>query len=75
MPVNYRPPTADSLLPVPGIALGTAAAKIKAWDRDDVVLVVAEPGALAAGVFTQDRFCAAPVSVSRAHLKAQRQHG
>ena len=75
MPVNYRPPTADSLLPVPGIALGTAAAKIKAWDRDDVVLVVAEPGALAAGVFTQNRFCAAPVSVSRAHLKAQRQRG
>ena len=73
MPVNYTPPTADSLLAVPGIALGTAAAKIKRWDRDDVVLVVAEPGTVAAGVFTQNRFCAAPVAVSRAHLEAQRQ--
>jgi glutamate N-acetyltransferase / amino-acid N-acetyltransferase len=72
MPVNYSPPSADSLLPVPGITLGTAAAKIKNWDRDDVVLVLAEPGAAAAGVFTQNRFCAAPVVVSRAHLAAQR---
>jgi glutamate N-acetyltransferase / amino-acid N-acetyltransferase len=73
MPVNYTPPTAAALLPVPGIALGTAAAKIKTWDRDDVVLVVAEPGTVAAGVFTRNRFCAAPVTVSRAHLEAQRQ--
>ncbi|HSU45070.1 MAG TPA: bifunctional glutamate N-acetyltransferase/amino-acid acetyltransferase ArgJ [Casimicrobiaceae bacterium] len=73
MSVNSTSPTADSLLPVPGIALGTAAAKIKTWDRDDVVLVVAEPGTVAAGVFTQNRFCAAPVAVSREHLQAQRQ--
>ena len=72
MPVNYTPPTAESLLPVPGIALGTAAAKIKNWDRDDVVLIVAEPGTVAAGVFTQNRFCAAPVIVCRQHLEAQR---
>ena len=50
MPVNYTPPTADSLLPVPGISLGTAAARIKAWDRDDVLFVVAEPGTVAGGV-------------------------
>ena len=73
MPVNVTPPTADSLLPVPGIALGTAAAKIKTWNRDDVVLVVAEPGTVAAGVFTQNRFCAAPVAVSREHLQVLRQ--
>jgi glutamate N-acetyltransferase/amino-acid N-acetyltransferase len=75
MPVNYTPPTADQLLPVPGIALGTAAAKIKNWDRDDVVLVVAAPGTVAAGVFTQNRFGAAPVVVSREHLALQRAHG
>ena len=73
MPVNYAPPTADSLLPVAGIALGTAAAKIKNWDRDDVGFVAADPGTIAAGVFTQNRFCAAPVIVSRAHLAAQRE--
>jgi len=71
MPVNYTPPTPDALLAVPGIALGTAKAKIKRWDRDDVVLVVAAPGTVAAGVFTQNRFRAAPVIVSREHLAAQ----
>ena len=75
MPVNYTPPTADALLPVPGIALGTAAAKIKNWDRDDVLLVVAEPGTVAGGVFTQNRFCAAPVAVCRQHLAAERERG
>jgi glutamate N-acetyltransferase/amino-acid N-acetyltransferase len=69
--VRYTPPTSESLLPVPGIALGTAAARIKNWTRDDVVLVVADPGTVAAGVFTQNRFCAAPVAVCRAHLNAQ----
>jgi glutamate N-acetyltransferase/amino-acid N-acetyltransferase len=73
MPVNYSPPKAEALSPVPGIALGTAAARIKDWDRDDVLVVVAEPGTIASGVFTQNRFCAAPVIVSREHLAAQRE--
>jgi glutamate N-acetyltransferase/amino-acid N-acetyltransferase len=68
MPVNYVPPAATDLLPVPGVVLGTAAAKIKNWQRDDVLLAVFEPGTLAAGVFTQNRFCAAPVAVCRRHL-------
>ena len=68
MPVGYTPPTAADLLPVPGVTLGTAAAKIKNWQRDDVLLAVFEPGAVAAGVFTQNRFCAAPVTVCRRHL-------
>ena len=75
MPVNYTPPTAESLLPVPGIALGTAAAKVKNWERDDVVFVAMAPGCAAAGVFTQNRFCAAPVALSRRHLAEQRRRG
>ena len=75
MPVNYTPPTTESLLPVPGIALGATAAKIKNWSRDDVLVVVAEPGAVAAGVFTKNRFCAAPVVVCRAHLADQHARG
>src|SRR5437763_15588911 len=71
MPVRLKPPTPESLLPVPGIALGTAAAKIKNWMRDDVVLIVAEPGATAMRVFTENRFCAAPVQLCRAHLRAE----
>ena len=68
MPVNYTPPTPDSLLPVPGVALGAVAARIKNWDRDDVLLVACDPGTAAAGVFTRNRFCAAPVIVCRRHL-------
>ena len=75
MPVNYTPPTPESLTPIPGIVLGTAAAKIKNWTRDDVVLIVADAGTVAAGVFTQNRFCAAPVIVCRAHLASQRARG
>jgi len=75
MPVRYTPPTADSLLPVQGVALGTAAGRIKDWQRDDVLLVVCEPGTLAAGVFTQNRFCAAPVIVCREHLAQQHRGG
>ena len=71
MPVRYTPPTPESLMPVPGIALGTAAAKIKRWERDDLVLAIAEAGTVAAGVFTQNRFCAAPVTVCRVHLARQ----
>ena len=68
MSVNYTGPTPDSLLPVAGASLGTAAAAIKNWTRDDVVLIVLAEGARAAGVFTQNRFCAAPVLVCRDHL-------
>jgi glutamate N-acetyltransferase/amino-acid N-acetyltransferase len=68
MPVRYTPPTAEDLHPVPGVLLGTAAARIKNWQRDDVLLVAFEPGTAAAGVFTQNRFCAAPVTVCRRHL-------
>jgi glutamate N-acetyltransferase / amino-acid N-acetyltransferase len=75
MPVNYSSPIADSLLAVPGIALGTTAAKIKNWARDDVLLVLCDRGTVAAGVFTQNRFCAAPVSICREHLARQHATG
>ena len=63
MPVNYTPPTPEQLLPVVGVELGTAAAGIKKWTRDDIVLIAFAEGSRAAGVFTQNRFCAAPVIV------------
>ena len=75
MPVRYPPPTPDALLPVQGIALGPTAARIKSWQRDDVLLVVCEPGTVAAGVFTQNRFAAAPVIVCREHLAYQHRTG
>ena len=71
MPVRYRPPAPAELLPVPGVRLGTARGHIKKWERDDVLLVALNPGTHAAGVFTRNRFAAAPVQVCRSHL-AQR---
>ena len=68
MPVNYSPPAPDQLLPVPGVTLGTARARIKNWSRPDLLLVNLAPGTQAAGVFTQNRFCAAPVTICREHL-------
>jgi glutamate N-acetyltransferase/amino-acid N-acetyltransferase len=68
MPVRYTPPRPQDLLPVAGVRLGTAAAKIKNWQRDDVLLVAFDEGTIAAGVFTQNRFSAAPVAVCRRHL-------
>ncbi len=53
---------------MPGVMLGTAAAKIKNWARDDVLLIAFDEGTVAAGVFTRNRFCAAPVTVCRRHL-------
>src|SRR4030095_10139566 len=69
MPVRYTPPRPEDLLPVPGVRLGMAAAKIKKWSRDDVLLVACAEGTVAGGVFTRNRFCAAPVTVSRRHLE------
>ena len=60
---------------MPGVVLGPAAAKIKNWDRNDVLLVVCDPGTVAAGVFTRNRFCAAPVTVCRDHLARQHKSG
>ena len=71
MPVNYTPPTPKQLLPVAGVALGTAAARIKSWSRDDLLLMSLAAGTQAAGVFTRNRFCAAPVTVCREHLARQ----
>jgi glutamate N-acetyltransferase/amino-acid N-acetyltransferase len=68
MPVNYTPPTPEQLLPVRGITLGTAAAGIKRWTRDDVLLIKLSPGSHASGVCPHKRFCAAPVIVCREHL-------
>jgi len=72
MPVNYTPALPEHVLPVAGAALGTAAARIKNWSRDDLLLVSLAPGTQAAGVFTRNRFCAAPVTLCREHLARAR---
>ena len=69
MAVNYTPPTLESLHPIDGVTLGYAKAHVKKPDRKDMLVISLAPGSLVAGVFTQNRFCAAPVLVCREHLK------
>jgi glutamate N-acetyltransferase / amino-acid N-acetyltransferase len=69
MPVNLPAPRSGDLLPVPGVRLGVAEAGVRKANRKDLTVIVLEPGAAAAGVFTQNRFCAAPVQVCREHLR------
>jgi len=68
MPVNLSAPDPASLLPVPGVALGIAEANIRKPGRKDLLVIKLADGARVAGVFTQNRFCAAPVVVTREHL-------
>ncbi|MDD3327319.1 MAG: bifunctional glutamate N-acetyltransferase/amino-acid acetyltransferase ArgJ [Zoogloea sp.] len=68
MPVLLSPPEAAALLPVPGVRLGVAEAGIRKVNRKDLTLIELAPGARVAGVFTQNRFCAAPVQVCKANL-------
>ena len=71
MPVNLPPPRADQLLPVSGVRLGVAKAGIRKPDRKDLLLVALDEGCRVAGVFTRNRFAAAPVLVCREHLEAE----
>jgi glutamate N-acetyltransferase/amino-acid N-acetyltransferase len=68
MAVNLSVPRADALHPVPGVRIGVAEAGIRKADRKDLTVFLLDEGAAVAGVFTQNRFCAAPVQVCREHL-------
>ena len=68
MPVNLSPPNPAQLYPIAGVRLGVAEAGIRKANRKDLTVVLLEPGASVAGVFTQNRFCAAPVQICREHL-------
>ena len=72
MPVNLSAPDPASLLPVAGVELGWAEAGIRKANRKDVLVLRLAEGSAVAGVFTQNRFCAAPVQVCRAHLNIGR---
>ena len=66
MPVGLK--ELPTLHPVPGVRLGTTTAGIRKQGRRDLVVIECTPGTKAAAVFTQNRFCAAPVIVAREHL-------
>ena len=68
MPVLLSPPDASALFPVVGVRLGVTEAGVRKANRKDLTLIELAPGSRVAGVFTQNRFCAAPVQVCKAHL-------
>ena len=70
MPVNLFAPLPLALHAVPGVDIGTAMAGIRKANRRDLVVFKLAEGSACAGVFTQNRFCAAPVQVCREHLAA-----
>jgi glutamate N-acetyltransferase/amino-acid N-acetyltransferase len=70
MAVNLEVPAREALRPVAGVDIGTAVAGLRKANRRDVLVMRLPPGAAAAGVFTTNRFCAAPVQVCREHLAA-----
>ncbi|MFZ5555878.1 MAG: bifunctional glutamate N-acetyltransferase/amino-acid acetyltransferase ArgJ [Pseudomonadota bacterium] len=68
MAVNLSPPAPGTLHVVGGVRLGVAQAGIRKAGRDDLLVMELTPGSRVAAVFTQNRFCAAPVTVAREHL-------
>jgi glutamate N-acetyltransferase/amino-acid N-acetyltransferase len=71
MPVKLTAPDPAALLPVPGIELGIASAGIKKPGRRDVLVMQIATESETVGVFTQNRFCAAPVTVCKEHLHTE----
>ena len=69
MAVNLRAPDAAQLHPVAGVELGIAMAGVRKANRKDLLVVRLAAGSSAAGVFTRNRFCAAPVLLARKHLR------
>ena len=71
MPVCLTSPEAHSLLPVAGVRIGTTMAGVRKANRRDLSVWLLDEGTVAAGVFTLNRFCAAPVQVCREVLAGQ----
>jgi glutamate N-acetyltransferase / amino-acid N-acetyltransferase len=68
MAVNLSTPNPADLLPVPGVRLGVAEAGIRKANRRDLTVLELAEGSRVAGVFTKNRFCAAPVQLCKEHL-------
>ncbi|MBP9147757.1 MAG: bifunctional glutamate N-acetyltransferase/amino-acid acetyltransferase ArgJ [Rhodoferax sp.] len=68
MPVNLAHPDPSELYPIAGLRIGVTEAGIRKANRKDLTVVLMDEQASVAGVFTQNRFCAAPVQLCREHL-------
>jgi glutamate N-acetyltransferase/amino-acid N-acetyltransferase len=70
MPVNLSAPKLSDLLPIAGVRIGVTEAGIRKAGRKDLTVVLLDEGCSVSGVFTSNRFCAAPVQICRSHLEA-----
>ena len=70
MPVNLSAPNPQDLHPVPGVKLGITMAGVRKANRRDLTVITLDEGSAVAGVFTKNRYCAAPVQICRQHLAA-----
>ncbi|OYT92683.1 MAG: bifunctional ornithine acetyltransferase/N-acetylglutamate synthase [Burkholderiales bacterium PBB3] len=68
MAVNLALPIPEQLFSIVGVTIGVTEAGIRKQDRKDLTVMLIEPGASVSGVFTTNRFCAAPVQICREHL-------
>jgi len=69
MPVNLSAPNPSDLHPVPGVKLGITMAGVRKANRRDLTVITLDEGSAVAGVFTKNRYCAAPVQICREHLQ------
>ena len=69
MTVNLQAPKPADVLAVPGVRLGIAEAGVRKVGRKDLTVILLDEGSAVSGVFTQNRYCAAPVQVCREHLQ------
>jgi glutamate N-acetyltransferase/amino-acid N-acetyltransferase len=68
MPVNLQATPADQLFAVPGVRWGITEAGVRKAGRKDLSVMLLDEGCAVGAVFTQNRFCAAPVQLARQHL-------
>ena len=69
MPVNLNPPVASQLKAIAGVRIGITEAGVRKANRKDLTVILLDESATVAGVFTKNRFCAAPVQICREHLR------
>ena len=68
MPVHLSPPNPADIFPVPGVQIGIAQAGVKKPGKDDLTVFLMDEGVSIGGVFTKNRFKAAPVQICESVL-------
>jgi len=70
MPVNLPAPDPSTLFPIAGVRIGVVEAGVRKQGRKDVSVFLLDAGSSVGGVFTTNRFCAAPVQICQQNLAA-----